>query len=58
MNQQTVPPTAPPVTQKLPYAPPKATFVPLKLEERLLACGKVEAGGSGKCPGNNSIIYS
>ena len=44
MNQQTVPPTAPPVTQKLPYAPPKATFVPLKLEERLLACGKLQTG--------------
>jgi hypothetical protein len=27
-------------TQKLPYAPPKATFIPLKLEERLLACTK------------------
>lgn len=24
--------------QKAPYEPPKATFVPLKLEERLLAC--------------------
>ena len=24
-----------------PYEPPKATFVPLKLEERLLKCGKV-----------------
>lgn len=37
MEPQTVPPT---VTQKLPYEPPKATFVPLKLEERLLACSK------------------
>lgn len=51
MNQQTVPPTAPPVTQKLPYAPPKATFVPLKLEERLLACGK-KPGDGGNCKGN------
>ena len=49
MNQQTVPPTAPPVTQKLPYAPPKATFVPLKLEERLLACSKL-SGPSGCQP--------
>jgi len=33
MEQHTVPPT---VTQsEEPYAPPKATFVPLKLEERL-----------------------
>ena len=42
MEQLNVTPTAPqseaPVTQKLPYAPPKATFVPLKLEERLLTC--------------------
>ena len=51
MNQQTVPPTAPPVTQKLPYAPPKATFIPLKLEERLLGCGK-QPGGGGSCIGN------
>ena len=27
-------------TQKLPYAPPKATFVPLEVEERLLMCFK------------------
>lgn len=44
MENQQPQPTAPqseaPVTQKLPYAPPKATFVPLKLEERLLACNK------------------
>lgn len=26
--------------QKQPYVPPKATFVPLKLEERLLSCVK------------------
>lgn len=26
--------------QKPSYAPPKATFIPLKLEERLLACSK------------------
>jgi hypothetical protein len=42
MEQQNVTPTAPqstaPMTEKLPYAPPKATFVPLKLEERLLTC--------------------
>lgn len=42
MEQQNVTPTAPqsaaPVTKKLPYEPPKATFVPLKLEERLLQC--------------------
>jgi hypothetical protein len=28
------------VTEKPSYAPPKATFVPLKLEERLLECAK------------------
>ena len=29
---------ATPKTEKLPYEAPQATFVPLKLEERLLAC--------------------
>ena len=29
------------------YAPPKANFVPLKIEERLLTCGKVPAQGAG-----------
>ena len=47
MEQLNVTPTAPqseaPVTQKLPYAPPKATFVPLKLEERLMDCSKFNA---------------
>jgi hypothetical protein len=28
------------VTEKPSYAPPKAAFVPLKVEERLLACTK------------------
>jgi hypothetical protein len=45
MEQQKAPATAPqsetPVTQQLPYEPPKATFVPLKIEERLLTCSKV-----------------
>ena len=26
--------------QRQPYEPPKATFVPIKLEERLLGCSK------------------
>jgi len=43
MNQQNVTPTArqskAPVTQKLPYAPPKATFAPLKQEEILSFLG-------------------
>lgn len=30
----------PPVTQKLPYTQPQATFVPLKMEERLTMCGR------------------
>jgi hypothetical protein len=29
-----------PVTEKRPYEPPAVTFVPLNLEERLLACEK------------------
>ncbi len=33
---------------KRPYEPPKATFVSLRLEERLMACGKLP-GGKGKC---------
>ena len=33
-----------------PYAPPKATFVPLKLEERLLACDKAGLPGQ-ECMG-------
>jgi len=44
MEKRIVPPIAPQsaalVTKKLPYAPPKATFIPLKLEERLLGCAK------------------
>jgi hypothetical protein len=39
MEPQTVPST---MTQKLPYTPPTATFVPLNLEERLLACAKAD----------------
>ena len=30
-----------PATEKLAYEPPKAAFVPLQVEERLLACLKV-----------------
>lgn len=29
-----------PVAERQPYEPPKATFVPLKLEERLMTCDK------------------
>jgi hypothetical protein len=51
MEQQDARPTAleseSHVTQKRPYAPPQATFVPLKLEERLLVCGK--APGDFSC---------
>ena len=53
MQQRNVPPTAAqseaPVTQKLPYAPPKATFIPLKLEERLLTCAKVPPNPFSTC---------
>lgn len=47
-SQPTGPQTEARVTQKRPYAPPKATFVPLKLEERLLTCPKV-AGDVATC---------
>ena len=44
MDQQNVQPTAlqskAPVIQKLPYTPPQATYVTLKLEERLQKCAK------------------
>jgi len=44
MEQKRALPTKPqsesPITQKLDYASPKATFIPLKLEERLIGCGK------------------
>jgi len=58
MEQQKAPATAPQsetsVTQKLPYEPPKATFVPLKLEERLLTCTKTvtDCFGHADHPGN------
>ena len=45
MEQQRIPPTVPKTEAqsmpRRPYAPPKATFVPLKLEERLLVCTKM-----------------
>ena len=47
MEQQNVPS---PVGKKSPYAPPKATFIPLKLEERLLVCGKVSNSCIGMQP--------
>lgn len=51
-NQKTQKPEAQP-TQKLLYEPPKATFVPLKLEERLLAC--YGWSGSSVC---TPVIYA
>jgi hypothetical protein len=51
MEPQTLPPTAPqsaaPPAPRRPYAPPTATFVPLKLEERLLTCFKTWDGSCG-----------
>jgi hypothetical protein len=37
-----------PNTQNKPYEPPKAEFIPLKIEERLMSCTK-EAGTSSCC---------
>lgn len=38
-------------TAPRPYAPPRASFVPLELEERLLqACGKLNASVAGCRP--------
>ncbi len=39
-REPTKKPSEAPITQKRPYEAPKATVVPLKLEERLLACSK------------------
>ncbi len=36
MEQQNLPQSTMPMTKKLAYEPPKATFVPLKVEDRLL----------------------
>ena len=62
MEQQNMPSTASqsetPVTLKLPYAPPKATFVPLKLEERLLRCMKVATYLGSKCSINGRLPVS
>ena len=33
-------------TVKLAYEAPKAAFVPMQVEERLLTCGKAEPSGS------------
>ncbi len=38
--------------QRQPYEPPKATFVPLKLEERLLTCKFGPYGGCSKDRGS------
>jgi hypothetical protein len=38
--------------QKQPYEPPKAIFVPLKLQERLLGCGP-----NSSVPGIGCIPY-
>ncbi len=45
----TKPETTEQATQKLPYEPPKAVFVPLKLEERLKTCGKLSPGHGMNC---------
>jgi len=41
--------TGRPSSVKQPYEPPRATFVPLKLEERLLLCGKFSTTGDIRC---------
>ncbi len=34
---------------KKPYEPPKVTFTLLKIEEKLMACGKYPPGHAGTC---------
>jgi len=48
MENQTALLTASQSAARAPYAPPAASFVPLKLEERLGGCGKLVEGG-GPC---------
>jgi hypothetical protein len=37
---------------RLPYEPPAAIWIPLAVEERLLACGKLPGwGGEDRCAG-------
>jgi hypothetical protein len=40
MEPQTVPQSEAHFVSRQPYAPPTASFVPLKLEERLAGCAK------------------
>lgn len=43
-NQKFAPQGKASVAHKLPYAPPRAAFVPLKMDERLTMCGKSYKG--------------
>ena len=47
------PQAATPVPHKKPYAPPTATFVPLKLEERLLGCIKMDREMCSNAPSSS-----
>ena len=51
MEPQTVLNTASQSEARAPYAPPTASFVPLRLEERLITCDKTGLLG-GQCAGN------
>jgi hypothetical protein len=44
------------VTSKQRYEAPKAVFVPLKPEERLMACGKLTGVGSTPCAGAFEVV--
>lgn len=38
-----------PQEKPIAYEPPRAVFVPLKLEERILSCGKYPPPGTPEC---------
>jgi hypothetical protein len=40
--------------ERQPYEPPRATFVPLQVEERLMACAKLPTFCKASLPANQS----
>jgi hypothetical protein len=56
--QATPPQSEMPVAQKLPYVPPTATFVPLKLEESLLRSAGPRGRWIGCCLERAPLVAS
>ncbi len=49
MESRKIEPVSRPSSAKQPYEPPRASFVPLKLEERLLSCAKASPDPQSVC---------